>query len=53
MPERSRRFDMPLYHHFDRHWNAAGHRYAAEILLEELARLGIPSRSGRPTRDPA
>jgi hypothetical protein len=32
----------PLYHRYDRHWNAAGHALAAEVLHAELARLGLP-----------
>lgn len=34
------RDDAPCYHRFDRHWNARGHRRAAEQLREKLRSLG-------------
>lgn len=39
--ERRQESAEPFYHRYDRHWNARAHRFAAEILREELARLGI------------
>jgi lysophospholipase L1-like esterase len=38
--ERWEREREPQYYPNDRHWNARGHRYVAEIVLAELRRLG-------------
>lgn len=33
--------DTPLYFHTDRHWNAAGHALAAQLIREGLIRQGV------------
>ena len=40
LQERRARDGRPLYFPADRHWNAEGHAHVAEILADELARLG-------------
>jgi lysophospholipase L1-like esterase len=41
----------PCYYRFDRHWNARGHREAAELLDAKLRSLGWQGgRRSRPTR---
>ena len=50
MPELRRRGgDNTLYHERDAHWNEAGHRVAADVLLRELDSRGWlePSAAGR------
>ena len=43
----------PLYYHFDRHWNAEGHRQAADAILAGLVRLGLVQRPGVADREAA